>query len=186
MLKRVSQAMGFWWQAKLEAWGVTCAWLGLAEKDRRALKGLAGALILAIGYLFFWTPIEVAQQQADKRLAAAEADWLWLNQQLPKLADQQAQIPQVELRSQAQLTQYVQKMLRQLNLVKQMSAIKPQSIKGRQGVQVQFEKVMAPRFFRWLQTLEQQGLVAEKLSVKPIDQQAGWIQVQVTYVLPKK
>lgn len=161
------------------ATGLNEYWARLSANDQRAVKMLMAVLVLAGSYFLLWQPIQTEHQKALSQLQSAKQDWQWLNSQLPKLAKQTPQSATFAKGSQSQLTQSLQQTLRKLNLAQQVSEIQPVQVGGKPGVQVRFDSVMAPRFLRWLTELEQAGLVAQKLTIKPIE--AGLVNATVQF-----
>jgi general secretion pathway protein M len=157
------------WGQKLQQ-----AWLGLALREQRLLILLLLVLIGFGSYQFVWKPIQTAQQQAQVRLNQAQADWQWLNQQAPIVKQAQSQ-PSVKLETQSQIMAHLQQTLRQQQLIQHMETIRPMQ----QSVQVVFNRVEAPKFFKWLQSLERQGLLAERLQIEPLEQ--GILRVTLSY-----
>ncbi|WP_052501433.1 type II secretion system protein GspM [Thiomicrospira microaerophila] len=154
-------------------------WQGLAARERMLLQLLVVALLVLLVYRFGWQPLVAQQQQAQQRLAIAEQQWQWLNQQIPAI--QQAQGQRADdaptLQTQSQLLAHIQQTLRSQNLINQMETIRP----APNGVQVMFNQVDAPRFFQWLGRLEQQGLTPERLQVEPVSQ--GRVKVTLNFRL---
>lgn len=144
--------------------GGASAWNGLAKSDRRAIKLLGLVLVLSVFYFFVWEPIHLAADSAEKQRDLAKSEWHWLAEQAEKLNHQESSLRQLVVKSQSQLTQVVQSSLKQHNLYRQMSGMKPMKVNNQPGVQVLFDQVDAPRFFRWLSQLEKQGVLPYQMS----------------------
>lgn len=158
---------------------LSARWQAMATRERWLVNIMLLALVLLVIYRFGWQPLQTQQHQAQQRLAIAEQQWQWLNQQIPAIQQAQGQageatpLPQ----SQSQLLAHIQQTLRRHNLMDQMASIRPAA----NGVQVIFNQVDAPRFFDWLGRLEQQGMVADRLQVEPVSQ--GRVKVSLNFRL---
>ncbi len=150
-------------------------WQGLRQQDKRALLALSALLLVLIVYVFLWLPIQSAQDKANQRLEVAKENWQWLNEQLPLLAQQGAKQQGLELNNNNQLMNYLQAQLRQQNLHQSIDRLDT----GANRVTVHFKEVNAPRLFRWLSQMEQQGLIARSANISPI--KSGIVQAQVTF-----
>ena len=139
-------------------------WIALDARERKLLSFLAAFIALVLLYVLLWSPLMNAQQQAQLKLNNAQQTWQWLNQQVP-LVEQQlvpsSQAKASRVNNQNELLSVVQKSLRQQNLFKDIKTVKGVT----QGAEVRFDEVTASRLFRWLARLEQQGVVADELSV---------------------
>ena len=150
--------------AQNELWQKAQAyWQGLAERERLLLKLLAFVVAVWLVYQLIWTPPQHALKTAQQRLIQVENQWNWLNEQAPKVLALKGETRPAM--SQSQWIAELQKSLREQNLLQQAEAIKPIN----QGVQVSFNRVDAPKFFRWLSGLESQNLVADKLQIEPVE-----------------
>ncbi len=139
-------------------------WFSLEARERTLLKLLSAFLILVLGYLLVWSPIQQSKLSAQQSLSAAQQEWQWLNQQLPLVQERRASgsVQQtVKVTNQNQLLGLLQSSLRQQNLFKEIKTVKGIS----KGGEVSFEAVKASRLFRWLGVLEQQGVMADRLQV---------------------
>lgn len=160
--------------AQNEVWQRAQAyWQALAERERGLLKALAAVLLIWLAYQVIWAPPQQALKQAEQRLTQVQNQWHWLNDQAPK-------VQALKTHTQPNLTQSqwmaeLQKSLRDQNLLPQVESIKPIN----QGVQVQFNQVDAPRFFRWLSALESRNLIADKLQIEPLE--TGIIKVTLSF-----
>ncbi len=158
-------------------------WAGLAPREQMLLKALAVVLGVLLLYWLLWSPIESAQQQAQQKLESARKEWLWLNEQQSKLAAQPNRIQPARVDSQARLTSYLQQQLRQQNLSKYLSQMVTVKTGRNDGVEVVFDEVPAPRFFRWLSKMEKEGVYSTKASMQPIKK--GVISARVQFEVKK-
>lgn len=148
-------------------------WQSLAERERLLLKALAAIVVVWLAYQVIWQPPKQALKQAEQRLTQVENQWLWLNEQTPIV---QALKKQTQPNfTQSQWMAELQKSLRDQNLLQQAESIKPIN----QAVQVQFNQVEAPKFFRWLSGLESRNLVADKMQIDPLE--TGIIKVTLSF-----
>ncbi|BBP42675.1 type II secretion system protein GspM [Thiosulfativibrio zosterae] len=158
-------------------------WLALYEgwlqqrtpREKQLLSGLLVILVVAILYGLIWAPIQTNHQKAQAKMAVAEEKWQWLKAQIPTWEQQGKASPSLKLSSQSALMQYVQTQLKQQNLFQAMDKMTPQQ----KQIDISFKSVNAPRFFRWLSQMEQQGLSAKTLQV---DLQApGLVDAKVSF-----
>jgi general secretion pathway protein M len=158
---------------------LSARWQAMAVREQWLIKIMLLALVLFVIFRFGWQPLQIQQQQAQQRLAIAEQQWQWLNQQVPAIQQAQGQRAEetLKVQTQSQLLAHIQQTLRSQNLMSQMESIRP----APNGVQVMFNQVDAPRFFKWLSSLEQQGLIAERLQVEPVSQ--GRVKVTLNFRL---
>lgn len=156
-------------------------WQPLAQREKMMLVSMAIFLLWVLLYALLWLPMQNSQQQAQQRYVAAQNQWQWLNQQVPawQKLDSKQQVSQVTDRN--QLMSKIQATLRQMNLHKQISKIDLTN----KGVKVVFKEVAAARLFQWLATLEQQGIVSDKVQVAPLDEddKKGFAQAQIDFVV---
>ena len=151
------------------------AWSSLAVREQRLLKLLALVLGFWLVYQLIWSPIHTGAQQAQQNLTQAQNQWQWLNQQAPIIQAAKTHAPAIT--TQSQMIARLQQSLRNHNIADQAQAITPMQ----QGVQVSFEQVAAPLFFQWLSFIEQQGLVADRMQLEPIE--TGVIKVTLLFRL---
>jgi len=178
--KVLSQTHSVWLRT-----GMDEIWNGLAENDQRAIKILSFVLLLISLYFLVWQPIHQANHNANQQLARSEADWQWLNQQVPKLNQKGATTQILTIQTQSQLTQVIQSSLKKQNLYRQMSEIQPLQVERVPGVMVSFDKVDAPRFFRWLSKLEKQAVVSHQMKIEKTEIQ-GRISASVRFQVRRK
>ncbi|VAW45530.1 hypothetical protein MNBD_GAMMA04-735 [hydrothermal vent metagenome] len=153
-------------------------WTQLAEREKRLVIGLVIFLIVMAFYALVWSPInsQYTQQKAD--LQKAETEWLWLVEQAPKIVRSTGD-NDLTIHSKTDLMDALQKSLRQQNLLQFTEGLKPTN----RGIKVRFEEVDAPRLFRWVGALEQQGLTAKTVKLTPILE--GLIQAEFQYEVVK-
>jgi len=138
-------------------------WYSLEQRERQLLKLLAGFILLVLFYLLLWSPLKSAKLEAQLKMEKAQQEWLWLNEQIPLIQQNKASgsVEQTKVENQNQLLGLIQNSLRKQNLFKDIKTVKGIS----KGGEVSFDEVSASRLFRWLGSLEQQGLVADKLQM---------------------
>lgn len=154
-------------------------WQSFSQRDQRAISILGGVLFFAVLYFLIWLPSDHAKQQAQQKLELSQQKWVWLNDQLPKVAQRAPVLPASTLKTTDALMQLIQQQLRQLNLYQAIEQIETQG----QQVVVEFKEVSAPRLFRWLSQQEQQGLIAHSANLKPLKQ--GVVTAKVIFEVPK-
>jgi len=151
------------------------AWSQLAQREQQMLLALGVFLVGVLLYLVIWSPIHSGYTQAKQFEQKSLADWQWLSEQVKKYPMQQSGQQTLQFASQSQLMGSIQKTLRDENLLGFMQSITPSA----KAIKVSFNEVPAPRFFRWLSSLEKQGLVSSQLQVSPV--KTGIIQVSVSF-----
>lgn len=151
------------------------AWSQLAQREQQMVLGLGIFLILVLLYLLIWSPIHNGYAQAQKAEQKAAEDWRWLSEQVQKHPMQQRSEQTLQFATQSQLMGSIQKTLRDENLLGSMESLTPSA----KAIKVSFKEVHAPRFFRWLSSLEKQGLVSSQLQVTPV--KTGIIQASVSF-----
>jgi len=60
-------------------------WTQLAEREKRLVIGLVIFLMMVAFYALVWSPISSQYTQQKEDLQKAEAEWLWLVEQAPKV-----------------------------------------------------------------------------------------------------
>lgn len=152
------------------------AWQNFAPREQLLLKVTALFLALVLFYALLWQPLAEREKIAQKRFQQAQQEGQWLQQKIPAVQALELNTAgQTEVRSQTQLMRVLQQSLRQLNLFKDIEQLQGLT----QGGRVRFKLVNAQRFFRWLAQLEQQGVVAHKLNVTPVE--PGLVAAQVDF-----
>ncbi|CAN8139777.1 general secretion pathway protein M [uncultured Thiomicrorhabdus sp.] len=156
-------------------------WQPLAQREKMMLASMAIFLIWVLLYAIFWLPMQNAQQQAQQQYVAAQNQWQWLNQQIPAWQKQDGKQLASQVTDRNQLMSKVQATLRQMNLHKQIGKIDLTN----KGVKVVFKEVASARLFQWLATLEQQGVVSDKVQISPIsdDGKKGYSSAQIDFVV---
>jgi type II secretory pathway component PulM len=158
------------------------SWNSLQVREKQLLKVMAFFLVLAIFYLFIWLPIATNNQQAIKKMHNAEATWQWLNKQQQKTSKFSEQIRPVLINSHSQLTSYLQKQLAVNNLKSSVTEIIPVNSRGKEAIEIKFDKVQSTRFFYWLSKMEQEAILASKLNINKLT--TGVIKVEITFEVP--
>ncbi len=153
-------------------------WTQLAEREKRWVIGLAVFLVIMAFYSLVWSPIHSQYLQQKAALQKAETEWVWLVEQAPKVV-RSPRGTSLAVHSKTALMNTLQKSLRQQNLLQFTEGLKLTN----QGVRVQFNEVDAPRLFRWIALLEQQGLAAKSMSLTPISE--GVTQAELLYEVVK-
>lgn len=151
------------------------AWSQLAERERLMLKVLAGFLLIMLFYTLVWSPVHSQYQASVQDHERAVNEWQWLQEQVKASPRIEAVGQTVVFATQSQLMSTLQKSLRSESLLSSMESMTPTA----RSIQVTFKKASAPRFFRWLSVLEQQGLVAQQMQVKPVE--SGWVEASVRF-----
>jgi len=149
-------------------------WAQLSDHEKRLMMGLAIFLVIMAFYALIWSPINSQYTQQKAALQKAETEWLWLAEQAPKVMPSTSG-HSLTIHSKTDLMDALQKTLRQHNLLQFTEGLKPTN----RGIQVRFEEVAAPRLFRWVGELEQQGLTAKSMKLTPIS--VGTVQVELLY-----
>jgi len=171
-----------WWSGQAQTIQQTSAyqsWLNLQPRERTLVKVMVGFLIIGLLYLLVWSPIMSANKQAKQKLNNTESTWNWLNKQNDKLTSLSGTVKQVSIHSQSELTRYLQQQLSAQNLKRNLTSISPLNMRGNQGIEIRFNEVKSPRFFRWLSKMEQEGVVATELSLVKVKK--GMIEVKVVF-----
>lgn len=153
-------------------------WTQLAEREKRLVIGLIIFLVIMAFYSLVWSPIHSQYSQQKSALQKAETEWLWLVEQAPKVI-QSPSGTQLAAHSKTALMDSLQKSLRQQNLLQFTEGLKLTN----RGIKVRFEEVDAPRLFRWIGVLEQQGLTAKSMKLTPISD--GLTQAELLYEVVK-
>ncbi len=153
-------------------------WTQLAEREKRLVIGLVIFLVIMAFYSLVWSPIHSQYSQQKSALQKAETEWLWLVEQAPKVI-QSPRGTQLAAHSKTALMDSLQKSLRQQNLLQFTEGLKLTN----RGIKVRFEEVDAPRLFRWIGVLEQQGLTAKSMKLTPISD--GLTQAELLYEVVK-
>ncbi len=153
-------------------------WTQLAEREKRLVIGLIIFLVIMAFYSLVWSPIHSQYSQQKSALQKAETEWLWLVEQAPKVI-QSPRGTQLAAHSKTALMDSLQKSLRQQNLLQFTEGLKLTN----RGIKVRFEEVDAPRLFRWIGVLEQQGLTAKSMKLTPISD--GLTQAELLYEVVK-
>ncbi|HIE40012.1 MAG TPA: type II secretion system protein M [Thiomicrorhabdus sp.] len=149
-------------------------WTQLAEREKRLVIGLVVFLVMMAFYSLVWSPIHAQYSQQKAALQKAETEWLWLVEQAPKVI-QSPRGTQLAVHSKTALMDSLQKSLRQQNLLQFTEGL---NLTNR-GIQVRFEEVDAPRLFRWIGGLEQQGLIAKSIKLTPVSE--GLTEAKLLY-----
>jgi len=155
------------------------AWLNLAAKEQKLVILMAWVLAFAVLYFFIWQPAENGLANSERKLQQAKTEWQWLNDQAATLATQSAGTKQVRFTTQSRLTAYVQQQLRRHNIFAAMSQIVPVNKRSSVGIQLVFNEVNAPDYFRWLSKMEAEGLPAKSMTVTPI--KTGLVSATVSF-----
>lgn len=149
-------------------------WTQLAEREKQLVIGLVIFLVIMAFYALVWAPIHNQYTQQKAALQKAETEWLWLVEQAPKVMGS-SQTNYLASNSKTTLMDSLQKSLRQQNLLQFTEGLKLTN----RGVKVHFEEVDAPRLFRWINALEQQGLTAKSMKLTPLEE--GVTQAELLY-----
>lgn len=159
------------------------AWIALQERERQLVKVMVGFLVLVLLYLLIYSPMIESHQQAKQKMDNAQSTWQWLNKQNDKLASMSGKIKQVSINSQSQLTRYLQQQLARLKLKSAVSSISPINVRGNEGIEIRFTEVSSPRVIRWLSKMEQEGVVAQELSL--VKTKKGMVAVKAVFEVSK-
>ncbi|WP_019557966.1 type II secretion system protein GspM [Thiomicrorhabdus arctica] len=151
------------------------AWSQLAQREKQLVTVLMSFLAIVLFYSLIWSPIHIANEHMKQALENAKNEWVWLNQQAPLVTQSSTKNLPLDIQSKAGLMRFVQEELKSGNLMHQMQELKLTA----KGVKVSFNKVNAPRLFRWLSRLESQGVMAKNMQLIPIE--VGLIQAQVEF-----
>jgi len=156
-------------------------WTKLADREKRLVIGLGIFLVTALLYSLIWAPIQNGFTEKTAALQKAESDWLWLVEQAPKAMASQGNhsASKLRLHSKTALMDALQKSLRQQKLLESAEGL---NLNNR-GVTVSFEQVDAPRLFRWVAALEQQGLTAKSMELIPIS--TGVTKAEIAFEVAK-
>ncbi len=149
-------------------------WTQLAEREKRLVMGLGLFLVVVALYSLIWSPVQTAFKQQTLALQKAEKEWLWLVEQAPNVPRGSVNNA-LNVHSKTALMDALQKSLRQQRLLQFTEGL---NLTNR-GVAVSFEKVDAPRLFRWIGGLEQKGLMANSMKLTPLS--AGLVQADIMY-----
>ncbi len=155
------------------------AWSNLAQRERLLVTLLMLFLTVVLFYSLIWSPIHTTNASTQQAFEKAQKEWVWLNQQAPLVSQGTTKNPQLDLQSKTGLMRFVQDALKSENLMHQMQELQLTA----KGVKVSFNEVNAPRFFRWLSSLESQGLIAKNMQLTPI--KVGFTQAQVEFEVTK-
>lgn len=149
-------------------------WTQLAQREKRLVIGLVIFLVIMVFYSLVWSPIQSQYTQQKSALKKAETEWLWLVEQAPKV-ERSTRSNSLAVHSKTALMDSLQHSLRQQNLLQFTEGLKLTN----RGVKVSFEEVDAPRLFRWVGVLEQQGLTAISMKLTPLSD--GLTQAELLY-----
>ncbi len=153
-------------------------WTQLADREKRLVIGLVIFLVIMAFYSLVWSPIQSQHAQQKAALQKAETEWLWLVEQAPKVV-RSTSGKTLAIHSKTALMDTLQKSLRQQNLLQFTEGLKLTN----RGIKIRFEEVDAPRLFRWVGALEQQGLTAKSMKLTPISD--GLTQAELLYEVVK-
>jgi len=153
-------------------------WTQLAEREKRLVIGLVIFLVIMVFYSLVWSPIHSQYTQQKSALQKAETEWLWLVEQAPKVV-RSTRGNTLAVHSKTALMDSLQHSLRQQNLLQFTEGLQLTN----RGVKVRFEEVDAPRLFRWMGLLEQQGLTAKSMKLTPIS--VGLTQAELLFEVVK-
>ncbi|MDX1795370.1 MAG: type II secretion system protein M [Hydrogenovibrio sp.] len=152
-------------------------WQQLSTQERKLLKLLGWVLSVALLYFLFWQPVQSALNDAERKLSSAKAQWHWLNDQAPKLA--QTTVGRSSFDTQSKLIAFLQQAMRRENILKDMTNIIPINQRSYLGISVSFDSVSAPGLFYWLSSIEQQGVSPYQMEVTPI--QTGLVKAKIDF-----
>ncbi|MBN2648014.1 MAG: type II secretion system protein M [Thiotrichales bacterium] len=152
-------------------------WQRLAQRERVLLQGLTVLLFWFLLYLLVWQPLQQGWQNAQQQRTLAQQQWQWLNEQIPAWQALESPKQTAALVDRDALMNQVQQSLRERNLQMQLQQIELTT----KGVKVVFKSVDAARLFQWLAMLEQQGLVAHRAQIEPLE--IGKAQAQIDFQL---
>lgn len=157
------------------------AWSSLDSREQVLLKALLAFLIVVIMYLLIWAPIISNKQNAQKQLYLAQQEWQWLNEQVNAVQNlpKNGQKPNSISKSKEQLITLLQRSLKRQNLFKDIKTIQGMN----QGGKVTFESVNGARLFSWLEQLELQGLVPDKVSITALT--PGLVKADIQFKLAR-
>ncbi|MCF6298336.1 MAG: type II secretion system protein M [Thiomicrorhabdus sp.] len=153
-------------------------WTQLADREKRLVIGLVIFLGIVAFYSLVWSPIHSQYTQQKLALQKAESEWLWLVEQAPKVVSSTGGNT-LAVHSKTALMDSLQHSLRQQNLLQFTEGLKLTN----RGVKVRFEEVDAPRLFRWIGLLEQQGVTAKSMKLTPVF--AGVTQAELLFEVVK-
>jgi len=143
-------------------------WTQLQPREQQALKLLTGVLILAVGYFSMVQPIFDSHRQAEVHLQKKEQQWVWMVKQatkVEKLQGQVKQVSQLHLNSQSEALAQLQQAVRQHQLNAFLQQMRPVQ-RPIKGIALRFKSANADRLFQLLDSLEQQGWVADKIEMQ--------------------
>ncbi len=166
-------------QQKIEQTPAYHSWQGLQVREKQLVKALLIFLFITFLYMIIWSPIVNGSQQALQKMQNAEATWAWLNKQQQTMPSSSSQVKAVLIKSQSQLTSYLQQQIARQNLKQSVAEIIPINSRGSEGIEVVFNQVNSPRFFRWLSKMEQEGVLASELNLTKL--KPGIVSAKVTF-----
>lgn len=147
-------------------------WTQLQSREQQALKLLVGVLVLAVGYFAAIQPILDSHRQAEAQLQKMEQQWAWMVKQVAKVEKLQAEaqdVPQLHLASQSEALARLQQGVRQHQLNAFLQQMRPVQ-RPSEGITLRFKSAPADRLFQLLDSLEQQGWVADKIEMQVVKQ----------------
>ena len=160
-------------------------WLQLAPREQKMLSLMTAVLLLVLIYQLIWAPIEDKKRLADQQLNSAQAQWQWLNQQLPAWQDSAyatktqptRMSSSVKLANNNQLMSYLTK---QLTIYKLQPQLKSMQLSAK-GVKVSLNSVAGVKLLKWLQQLDMGAIQIESMEIKPTD--LGMVEAELVFSL---
>jgi len=148
-------------------------WQQLQPREQLAVKVLAGVLLFALLYFGVVQPIVKQHQQAKTQLQHSQQQWAWMVKQAEQVQQLQSQTTHgftLRFNNASEQLAKLQQFLRQYGLNAALDRLMPISTAHGKAFRLQFKQAPADRLFQWLDLLEQQGWVAEKIQLSPVKQ----------------
>jgi general secretion pathway protein M len=162
----------------MKAW-----WQGLAERERRLLQVGAGALLLLLGWVLVWEPLDRSRADWRQRAVAAEANLQWMRSATEQLARQRAAGGGEVVTDGRSLLARVDSGAREAGLGGALLRVEPT---GPDQVRVQFQQAGFDDLVQWLEQLAQQQAVrVSELSVQRA-QGVGLVDARVGLEQPSR
>lgn len=142
-------------------------WRQLAERERRLLQLAAATIVLALGYLLVWEPLQAGRADWRQRALAAEANLAWMRTAADEVVARRGQVgPQTPADGRSLLAR-VDSGARDAGLGGALLRVEPT---GPDQVRVQFQQAGFDPLMQWLESMAaREGVRVTELSVSRAD-----------------
>lgn len=145
----------------------------LERRDRLALNGLSGFVVLLLIYALIWSPVNTYYNDGLQNHVRQLSILQYL-----RASEQQARS---SLGKQSRIAVSGQSLLSTVSSSAQQSGIKPSRLQpeGNNGVSVTFSEVSFNSLIEWLERLQSQGFVVGRISIDR-QEQSGRVNARIT------